>query len=156
MSQFSFISTIVDSPNINWIHDLCKTDNESWFLEACCRRPTFARWLGDKIVDKLFYDNVIMSPAHARGAQENQMYKWEKRSPKARTEWPNYLTMKTHHNYARAISRTISLGKVICHSGRKPRPTGQKYLLCRTITSILGRTNDKALVDGPGKSSGKM
>lgn len=46
--------------------------------------------------------------------------------------------------------------------GNKPRPVGQKNLLYKIITSLLGRTNDKALVGlaGPahlaGKSSGVL
>jgi len=50
---------------------------------------------------------------------------------------------------------------VIPH-GRKPRPVGQKNTLYKIMVSILGRTNDKALVDlaGPahlaGKSSGVL
>ena len=39
----------------------------------------------------------------------------------------------------------------------KPRPVGQKNILYKIITSILGRSNDKALVDlsGPAHLSGK-
>ena len=46
--------------------------------------------------------------------------------------------------------------------GNKPRPVGQKNLLYKIITFLLGRTNDKALVGlaGPahlaGKSSGVL
>ena len=41
--------------------------------------------------------------------------------------------------------------------GSKPRPVGQKNILYKIITSILGRTNDKALVDlaGPAHLAGK-
>ena len=40
---------------------------------------------------------------------------------------------------------------------KKPRPVGQKNILFKIINSILGRTNDKALVDlaGPAHLSGK-
>jgi hypothetical protein len=50
----------------------------------------------------------------------------------------------------------------VISQGNKPRPVGQKNILYKIITSLLGRTNDKALVSlaGPahlvGKKSGVL
>jgi hypothetical protein len=132
--------------------------------------------------DKIFQDNVLvrvikdlrthaapdmtgLRPSHIkcifRGRREED-------SPEARTRRSLsrliHLTMEDPSRLGPSdFWENFTGGKLsVIYDGNKPRPVGQKNLLYKIITSILGRTSNKALVElaGPahlaGKSSGVL
>ena len=132
--------------------------------------------------DKLFNDNVLVKvikdlrtnaapdmtglrPSHIKCIFRGRR---EAGSPEARTRLSLsrliHLTMEDPSRLGPGdFWENFTGGKLsVILDGNKPRPVGQKNLLYKIITSLLGRTNDKALVGlaGPahlaGKSSGVL
>ena len=67
---------------------------------------------------------------------------------------------KPHRGLERknSVNFCFAGGKLsVIPQNNKPRPVGQKNILYKIMTSVLGRTNDRALVDlsGPAHLSGK-